>query len=199
MSKRKKRKIEKEQQSYQVELGGIILILLAIIGIGRFGPAGRLIGSFGVFLFGNWWIVLYLALMISGLHMIIKRKSPSFFTSKLIGLYIILIGLLALSHIKYISADSMEVLKTTLDNFMKSIDLEQITDQNGGGIIGALFSLLFVKCFDVEGSKIVTWVLLGCGFIMFTGKSLYDIIISFKSKVKIQGIKKHKKEIKKVE
>src|SRR5574344_1771381 len=82
---------------------------------------------------------------------------------------------------------------------MKSIDLEQITDQNGGGIIGALFSLLFVKCFDVEGSKIVTWVLLGCGFIMFTGKSLYDIIISFKSKVKIQGMKKHKKEIKKVE
>ena len=146
MAKRKKRKIEKEPMSYQVELGGIILILIAIIGIGRFGPVGRLIGSFGVFLFGNWWIVLYLTLMVSGIYMIIKRESPNFFTSKLVGLYIIFIGLLALSHLKYISAnmESLEVLKATLDNFMSSINLEQVTDQNGGGVIGLEEAVCYV-------------------------------------------------------
>ena len=202
MAKRKKRKETAKQRTYQVELGGIILILIAIIGVGRFGPVGKLIGSFGVFLFGNWWIILYLALMASGLYMIVKRELPNYFTSKLIGVYIVLIGLLVLSHMEFIPTSAVkweEVIKATVDNFMESVNMATISDQNGGGIIGALFNTFFVKCFDLEGTKIVTWVLIICGFVMFTGKSLYDTLISMKSKVKIRKIKADKAEIKKVE
>ena len=90
MAKRKKRKNEgKKKPSYQIELMGLVLIIISILGFGRFGPVGEAISAFGAFLVGVWYNVLLLGVMITGIYMVIKREKPDFLTSKLIGIYIL--------------------------------------------------------------------------------------------------------------
>ena len=180
MAKKKKRKEAKQKQGYQIELNGIILILIAIIGFGstymNMGVIGRFISAFAVFLVGTWYNILLLAVLIVGLYIMVKRKWPVFFTSRLVGLYLFTIGILIFSHISYISNNdvkSADVLKETINNFLSAIN--NTNTIQGGGIIGALTASLFVLLFDINGTKIVVWVLLICGLIMFTGVSIYDV------------------------
>ena len=50
MSKNKQKKDADKKFIYNNEVTGIILILISIIGICRYGPVGRFISSFAVFL-----------------------------------------------------------------------------------------------------------------------------------------------------
>ena len=187
MAKKKKRKDSKktDKNNYQVELKGLLLILIAIIGFGRFGIVGRLISAFGAFLVGTWYNILLLAILIVGGYMMVKREKPNFFTSKLVGLYVFVIGILVFSHLDYIIQNDLkdfEIIKETINNFMAST--KTIMNIQGGGVIGAIFSILFVKLFDVGGTKIVVWALLICGTVMFTGLSIADSVQYFMNKAK---------------
>lgn len=178
MAKKKKRKDTKKKGSnYQVELKGLGLILIAIIGFGRFGVVGRLFSAFAVFLVGTWFNVLLAAVFVVGVYMMIKRDKPDFFTTKLMGLYVFAIGLLVFSHLDYVVHNDLkdfEIIKETINNFMAST--KTIVNVQGGGIIGSVFSLIFVKLFDVKGTQIVNWALLICGTVMFTGMSIADMV-----------------------
>ena len=187
MAKKKKRKEKEANVSYKVELIGVIFILASIIGIGRFGPVGRLISAFGVFLMGNWWFIFFAILIIIGAYMILKREVPIFLDGKVIGLFITLMMILTLSHFKFLDSDKLEffkVMQNTVNNFLNSISIATITNQNGGGILGALISFSFAKLFDIIGAKIVTWSLFGLGLVMFTGVSIFDFIRSMANKTK---------------
>ena len=50
MAKRKKRKENKKDTGYLIELKGMLLILISIIGICKFGIVGNFIESFSAFL-----------------------------------------------------------------------------------------------------------------------------------------------------
>jgi len=204
MAKKKKRKeTKKKDTGYKVELIGLLLILIAIIGfIPNTGPVGEFISDFSVFLVGTWYNLLLAALMVVGVYMMIKREKPDFFTSKLIGLYIFIIGILVFSHVKYLEntkLEGLEIITETVNNFMSSKSHVNV----GGGIIGAIFSLLFVTLFALNGTRIVTLALLICGSVMFTGVSIYDAIKAIINKLKQYKKKekeiKDKKEIEKVE
>lgn len=204
MSKKKKRKeTKKEKNNYSYELIGVLLILIALIGcVPNTGIAGSVIGSFAMFLVGCWYLIILIGLIVTGIYMIIKREKPEFFTSKLIGLYIIFIGILVLSHIKYIENPDLigfQIIEETVNNFMSTTNRVNI----GGGMIGAIFSALFTWLFSIKGTRIVTWGLIVCGIIMFTGMSIVDAVKTIASKIKIQRTKekekKDKKEIKAIE
>ena len=129
MAKKKKRKGESASKTkFSSELIGLLLVLVGIIGIGAFGPVGHLIKSFCIFLMGTWWAIFVLLLIILGLYMIIKGDLPKFFNSRLIGLYLLLIALLALSHINYIADNAVlknnDIFQNTIDNFMNTINSE---------------------------------------------------------------------------
>ena len=100
--KKKQKKDNKTKSGYQVEVIGILLILIGIIGICKFGPVGIFISGFAAFFVGTANNILLAMLFIIGGYIIVKRDKPVFFTSKLIGLYIIIIALLVLMHISYI-------------------------------------------------------------------------------------------------
>ena len=62
MKKHKRRKNEKTSNfKYSVELTGLFLILIGIIGFG-FGPVGSLLKKFSIFLVGTWWMFLLIGL-----------------------------------------------------------------------------------------------------------------------------------------
>jgi DNA segregation ATPase FtsK/SpoIIIE, S-DNA-T family len=190
-----------KQVRFQYELNGILLVLIAIIGLGRYGIVGRLLSSIAIFLVGYLHQVLLIVLAVIGLYMIFKSNKPKFLNSKLLSIYAVVIGILVLLTIGYVIKDESLTynlfdhaflgFKLSMDNFMKA---------RGGGVIGASVATLFIKLFDVGGTRILMWVIIAGGFILFTGISFIDIIkeLIFKFKWNFK-LGKKKEEIKQVE
>ncbi len=212
MTKKKVRKDAKKDNHARVEIYGILLILVAIIGCCRFGILADIISGFAGFLVGVLWSIFLIIIGIIGGYMIVKRQKPDLLTSKLVGLYIIILGVLCLFHLGYVRELSTDnnigysiVFEETFENLNNFIDGN--TDIQGGGMIGALLSVSLVKLVSLNGANIVSIVLIICGLIMFTGITIYDVIKSLKKGVektvketiKLTHKVKDKEHIKKVE
>ena len=89
MAKKKRRKETNVSKDYVIELQGIALLLIAIIGCCPFGIVASVIKGFAAFLVGDWWAFLLVLVGIYGGYMMITRKKPTLITAKLMGLYII--------------------------------------------------------------------------------------------------------------
>lgn len=201
--KKRKKKVEKKEFGYTSELSGIILILIAILGIGKYGPVGRLFASFGLFLVGSLYMVFLLVLLIVGGYFLLKREAPKFFSTKLIGLYIFICGLLTLMHKEFviennsnvvlIFQETMNQLATAFNSIMHNGALENWLAV-GGGLIGGTFAILFVKLFSYTGMQIISWVLIASGISLFTGFSIIDVIQNTYEKEKEKMV--HKRDVK---
>ena len=212
MAKKKKRKEEElEPVGYIVELKGIFLVLIAIVGLCPFGMVADFIKGFSCFLFGTLWALFLVVLGGIGIYTIIKRKQPKIVTGKSIGLFIIIIGILTLLHISYIEAnkidpnnfsildDGMNVLKSTVDNVMKGIKADFWIPETGGGIIGAIFVSIFATLLTLNGTWFICFALIVCGLIIYTGLTIFEMMKKTKDEVKKVAGKVHmpKKERKK--
>ncbi len=200
MPKKKARREEpKKTFQYTKELEGLFLILIGIIGFGNFGIVGDVIKKFAIFMFGNWYVLLLFLSLILGVYLLAKRSAPRAFSARLIGLYTILIAVLLFSHLGYIENTDLkgqEMLRATVDNIMvASEDIGELRN-TGGGIIGAIFSLVFVKLFDIEGTKIVVIVLASFGLIMLFDLNVVNLIkLIFKP---FKNLKERREENKKI-
>ena len=174
MAKKKKRKEEVKTNNY-IELYGILLIVIAIIGTCKFGIVGKYLTGFAAFLFGEIYIVLFAILFAIGLYIMMKREKPNFLTSKLIGLYIILAAVLVLIHFPYDSYKGFEIVEKTFGNLCNYIK-DPKTNLFGGGMTGALLFTLLTVLLDKQGTLVISWFLIISGLTLFTGKSIYDVI-----------------------
>ena len=185
MAKKKKNKDTKKKFEYAAELYGVLFVLIAILGLGKYGPMGRFITSFFLFLFGSIYMVFIVALLVVGGYLIVKREWPDFFTTKLIGTYIFTLGLLVLMHCEFVAnndGNMMLIFKETVNqlvsgfnSIMKTGNLSDIFGV-GGGIIGGVFAIVFDKLFSYTGMKIVAITLIALGFSLFIGFSLFDLL-----------------------
>lgn len=204
MAKKKKRKEVKKSKDYVIELQGILLLLICIVGCCPFGIVADIIKGFASFLVGVWWAELLILVGICGVFMIIKRHKPEFFTAKLVGLYIIIASVCILSHVGYINnlnsetidvnnfkiiENGVEVIQATVANMLDFVN--NGTKLSGGGIIGAFFASIFCGLLTLNGTMVVSITLIVCGFIMFTGVSIYDLYKKTKEGAKKAAAKVH--------
>lgn len=194
MAKKKKTKnSETEKVGFSVELTGLILILIGIIGFG-FGPVGSIIKKFAMFLVGGWaWIFLLIFILILGIYMLVKRNLPKFLSQKLMGLYVIIIVVLVASHFGFIAKcdGAGDIFKSTIDQYMERISTigsntalftsGDTSIEIGGGVIGAIFSIGLSSLFGLTGTKIVCVILTIFGFILFFNITFADILQKIKS------------------
>lgn len=196
MAKRKKSK-ENKNKKYSVELVGLILMLISIIGFG-FGYVGNLIKMFAMFLCGTYYIILILFVLLIGAYMLFKRKTPKFFNNKLIGFYIVVLVILTCAHFGYLDNinNVKEIITNYFDNYLDAMNTIKVsssvteftTPNIGGGIIGALFLSLCYFLFDYTGTIIVLVVLAIFGCVMLFDITIADIFD------KIKGLFKHVKK-----
>ena len=199
MSKKKQKKNEEKKSfQYSNEVIGILIILMSIVGIGNYGPAGNFVRSFSVFLVGNINTFLLIYTLIIGTYLIVKRKTPNFFSLKAIGFYIMVVCYLIFLHTKYIELNGTEgvkIITETFDNLLLTFKNPQVVSNSGGGMIGALFSYVFYSLFK-EGTTVVIITLGILGLILCFNFSIYDFLkkIKDKTKEKVSGMKKHHEE-----
>lgn len=201
MAKKKKRKESKKSFEHAAELYGILLVLIAILGLGKYGVVGRFFTSFSIFLFGSIYMLFLVSILIIGAYLVVKREWPDFFTTKLIGIYVFTLGLLILMHQGFIEKESnmMSIFKETINElvggFNSIMNTGTLTDLTavGGGIIGGVFAILFDALFSYTGMQIVSWTLIGLGFLLFVGFSLFDTL---KEKYKNRTPREKKEKVK---
>ncbi len=193
MAKKKKSKAsEKESFQYSVEITGLILILIGLIGFG-FGPVGSIIKRFAMFLVGGWaWIFLLILILYLGTYMLFKRKLPKFMSQKLIGLYVLIIVILVSSHFGFIREckSPTDIFQSTIDQYMDRISTigtntalftsGDTSIEIGGGMIGAIFAVAFSSLFGLTGTKIVCVILVIFSFVLLFNITFADILNKIK-------------------
>ena len=198
MAKKKTSSSSKKKSSVPVEIFGILYIVLTVLGILRSGPVGEMVSDFGIFLFGsyyNWGLVFFL---IVGGYVVLFRQKPKLFKKKMIGFYLISIAILCMSHVKYIMYDTnggSAVFEDTIANIVSGFN--DVNYIEGGGILGAIFSYLFVLAFDIIGSKIICWVLILFGVMIIfniTPISILRRIILFFVRKKNNNVEEDEEE-----
>ena len=198
MAKRKKKKETKKGFAHATELYGVLLVLAAILGIGRYGPVGNMIASFAIFLVGVFYNVLLVVLLVLGAYLIINREWPNLFTTKMLGIYLLVIGLLVLMHENYLlqnDSNAINVFSETVDQLINSFsDVMKGArpEAIGGGIIGCTFGVLFMLLFSYNGMQIIAWTLIVLGFCLFTGFSIVDFVKNSAKKAKEKFPKREK-------
>lgn len=198
MAKRKKKKETKKGFAHATELYGVLLVLAAILGIGRYGPVGNMIASFAIFLVGGLYVLLLVVFLVLGAYLIINREWPNLFTTKMLGIYLLVIGLLVLMHENFIlqnDSNAIKVFSETTNQLINSFsDVMKGARPNaiGGGIIGCTFGVLFMMLFSYRGMQIIAWTLIIIGFSLFTGFSIVDFVKDKASKAKEKFPKRDK-------
>lgn len=195
MAKKRKtsKKQEKSEVSYSVEIIGIILILIGIIGLG-FGPVGLFIKKFAMFLMGEWWILVLGLLIYMGGYMLIMRKLPTFFSTRLMGLYILLIVIFVAAHFGYVrNYGADQIIDSTINTYQERIgtikDGASIMSSGnkelniGGGIIGAGCATLLDKMFGTTGTIIVLVTLAIVALVMLFEVNLADVFSNMRESI----------------
>lgn len=187
MAKKKQKKDNKKSGfKYPIEIKGIIFIVISIIGILGFNAniLGTIFKGFAMFLMGSFDFIVLVFLLISGCYMIVKREKPKYFSPRLIGLYIFLIGLLSLAHLNYIGDKPafIETMKNTIDEFVKCINTK--VNFAGGGLLGAFFMSILYALLGKMGSIIIISVLMLVGVVLIADLSIGDGIVWIANKLK---------------
>lgn len=195
MAKKKKKSKEKEksQFNYSAEMIGLLLILIGILGFG-FGPVGALIKKFAMFLVGELWLLIQLVVLFMGGYMLLKRKLPEFFTSRLIGFYILIIVVLVGAHFGFINAyEPNQIITKTMDSYQSRISTMgtnasiftsgQESINIGGGIIGGGIAFVLDTLFGKVGAIIVLVALTIFGIVLMFDVNLSDVLNNVREKL----------------
>lgn len=186
MAKKKTKKDKnKNKFEYSNEIVGVIIILLGIIGLLGTGIIGNMVKSFAIFLVGTIYIALLILLIVAGVFLILKKDPPNLLSSRLIGGYIIVISFLVLLHVKYIEVNEtqgIKIITETFNNLLISFSNSSALSNSGGGIVGAIFSYLFVTAFG-SGAKIVVCTMFVLGIILVLNVSILELYNKIKPRI----------------
>lgn len=195
--KRVKQKKQKVLNDLYLELIGIGLVLLAVLMIGQLGLIGTFFKQTGLFIFGEFFWLIAIAMMVNGGRMIVKREVPTFFSSKQIGWYLVFISLIIFSHLPvYREFHTHNIpLLGGLWNYYWANDLLNSSFTVGGGIIGAIIYGLLVPLITANGLYGLSLLILCYGTLLIsnmTFKDLYDGVKTYQSKQQKQQAMKRK-------
>ena len=182
MAKRRRRR--KKSFEISASLYAVLFIILAILGIGKLGPAGRIIAFCSMSLTGSMYLVFLAVLLILGIYVLFKGEWPDFFSTKMLGIYLLILGILTFMHWDLVSStnnvdavfkETMNQLKMAFQSVMATGNIPENVNL-GGGLVGGIFALTFAKLFSYLGMQIVTIVFIIGGLCLFTGFSIVEFI-----------------------
>lgn len=178
------------------EIVGILLIVLAIVIFQQYGVVGRALQSTARFFLGNLHFLIPATLVLSAIALMLRRKV------KLKNRVVVGVGLLFTSFIIFshallfeqltVSGDlaSTSVLKETWNLLITTGGIENRSNALGGGMIGGIIFSVLSLLFDVDGAKILAWVLLLVSALLFGGKALMPLITNKATELRVRAKEK---------
>ncbi|MBS2969042.1 DNA translocase FtsK [Metabacillus sp. KIGAM252] len=185
MAKKKRRQQKKSsgRPVFKYELAGLGMTAASIIAMAKLGIAGMAIVQFFRFFAGEWHILFLIGLGAAGIYVFWYKKRPPFSSRRMIGIYLITLALLLLTHISLFEAvlargeaGSSSVIRNTWELFAMELKGESVTRDLGGGMIGALLFAASYFLFAAAGSKLIAAGMIVAGILLITDKSLQETL-----------------------
>ncbi|TYS70542.1 DNA translocase FtsK [Sutcliffiella horikoshii] len=189
MTKRKKRQRKTKnrdewKRTVTFEVMGLLLLAITCIAIAKLGMVGQTFVLLFRFFSGEWYMLMLLGLLLLSGYIIWKRELPTFFSRQLVGVYVIMMSVLLLSHVTLFrmlsrggSFADPSVIGNTWELFWLEVNGETSTTDLGGGMMGAILFALFHLLFDARGAQWIAMIFIVIGIILVTGKSLNDTVL----------------------
>ncbi|MBC1323796.1 DNA translocase FtsK [Listeria welshimeri] len=166
---------KKKSASFRIEITGIMLIAIGLIGILQLGFIGRGFFALAEMFVGLLSYVLLAGIVILGGYMVIRRKMPRLFSKRLVGIYLIVLGFLTYIHmyfiIHHLGANAPVVSSTwklVLENLFRPNQVSFV----GAGMIGAAITSVTYFLLDRLGTNIIAILLIIYGFSLVSGVSI---------------------------
>ncbi|MBC1742188.1 DNA translocase FtsK [Listeria welshimeri] len=166
---------KKKSASFRIEITGIVLIAIGLIGILQLGFIGRGFFALAEMFVGLLSYVLLAGIVILGGYMVIRRKMPRLFSKRLVGIYLIVLGFLTYIHmyfiIHHLGANAPVVSSTwklVLENLFRPNQVSFV----GAGMIGAAITSVTYFLLDRLGTNIIAILLIIYGFSLISGVSI---------------------------
>lgn len=184
MTRKKKKRKNKISQQFKYELYGILFVLLAIFGSGAGSISDGLITSWLEnslrFLFGFWYMVASVTMLVVGIYLMIKRKMPKLYSRRTLGLLIIFIAVLLISHIdqynQFSSAENGSIIRLSWQNYREFLNGTESAMALGGGMIGAILYAFTYFLFSTTGAVFLAVFMFIIGMIFVIDLSLDQLI-----------------------
>lgn len=189
--KGKKRKTKKKytkkktnkKQNLTWSIFGLVLILLAVLAMVRFGILGKQVANLIRMFFGNSYLFVSGLLGLFGLVNVIYNQPIHLTTKRTIGLSLAFLGVLLIQSSLYFEHELVN--SGFLNSFWHAISAEfgraGVTESVGGGLIGALGYQIFYPLLGQIGVRIFAFLLIPIGILMFFDVKFRTIIEKFQS------------------
>ncbi|MBT2731273.1 cell division protein FtsK [Carnobacterium sp. ISL-102] len=167
---KKKNKTIKKNAEYHLsfEIIGLIFIILSVFSISQTGFAGIFSANLFRFFVGNTFIIAAILVGIYGVYLVFKGKEPLFRNKRIIGFSLVYSSLLLVLHARLFAPiihSDINVISATFRFFITDMANNEITQQLGGGMIGATFYAASYFLFSQWGTYFIAG--LSCFFGIF--------------------------------
>ncbi len=193
---------KKQSASFRLEITGVILIAIGVIGLLQLGFVGRGFFALAEMFVGLLSYVLLAGSVILGGYMVIRRKMPHLFSKRLVGIYLIVLGFLTYIHMYFIIHNlgaNASVISSTWKLVLENLFRPNQVGFVGGGMIGAVITSVTYFLLDRLGTNLIAVLLIIYGFSLVSGISirnfspkLPNLFVTYLQKAKLRP-KKAKK------
>ncbi|MBC1949417.1 DNA translocase FtsK [Listeria welshimeri] len=166
---------KKKSASFRIEITGIVLIAIGLIGILQLGFIGRGFFALAEMFVGLLSYVLLAGIVILGGYMVIRRKMPRLFSKRLVGIYLIVLGFLTYIHMYFIIhhlGANVPVVSSTWKLVLENLFRPNQVSFVGAGMIGAAITSVTYFLLDRLGTNIIAILLIIYGFSLVSGVSI---------------------------
>ncbi len=173
----------------KVELIGLVIIALSLIGLLESGWIGKHVLAFVFrFLAGTWDFVIPLLLIGIAVYMMFTRKMPRL-NAQIFGCLLIFLAILTWDHLllyKLLTADGkfadQSMLRVTWDRLWLDQSQKVSTTGVAGGMVGAIFFTICHGLLGLVGTGLIIVLLFLVGIMFVFRLSYVDIILYIKGK-----------------
>lgn len=186
-AKKKSTTKKREQQSFSIEIIGILFIILSLFAASQLGFVGILSANLFRFFVGNTFMFAALLVALYGGYLIFKGTEPPFKNKRLIGLGILYAGILLLLHARLFAPiihSDLNVISATLRFFMTDMAKNEIVQSLGGGVIGAVLYAASYFLFSQWGTYLLVGIFWFIGFFFIFDLSFKKFMEMIRSAVK---------------
>lgn len=186
--KKSKEEIKQGIGQFYYETIGMISLIIAVVIVAKLGTVGSFLTIFLKVIFGDWYLLIVVLIMIYGIYLILNHHGFNFKNQRFLGYIFCIIAFLMLSHFSvhnYIvnkEGSYFSNIWSHYKNYMTSREETYL----GGGLFGAIVFYLLYSLLSSFGVILVSLILIILGITMIINKPIIEIItIFFKSYKKI--------------
>lgn len=163
---------------FYYETIGMISLIIAIVLLAKLGSVGKFLTVFLKVLFGDWYLLIVLLILIFGIYLILNHHSFNFKNQRFLGYIFCIFSFLMLSHFSvhnYVLTENTSYFGATWNHY-KAFMSSGVDTYLGGGLIGAVFFYVFYSLLGDIGVILVSIIFIILGFTMIINKSLTELL-----------------------